>query len=620
MPLYNEIKPKIINAIPISKFLYVNFIIIPPQNLVFGDRLRIWGIVILMLLIGNVYALGINPENVGRDDQYTYDYFNNMLSSFSDIFEKMIDNNETYINESRSVFNELYLLKNETVLYKNHNITSPVDYVIQPFYKFSKELVYLCNLNKRLYDDLAENTTESLIDARATLVEINKTLILMDGILDEIDSLTYLKKGNETLLFNTSHIRELMKIYRLKLSKHDIPISGLRIYISNPNPIIFENVSIYGIAEDGEITVYIGNVSYNLTVKNNTFSMVYSFSREGVYEIYAMQNGNKSNIIYANVSKIPTYIFTDKDVYKGYVNSNITISGYVTDYYGNRMNGTVYILNDSIPLNNGSFIYNIFSNKSLKMSVSISYIGDVYHLPSKKIITAEFLKYPTRIVISADRYNITLGETINLTGEIFGVNREVDIYIVVNNETYKRIRTDGKFVTNVSFNSSGVYEIYAIYYGNDVYEGAKSNILKINVEERNYLMYIIILILAGIVGIYAYKFGKRDKEKKTEDIETSEIEDKEIKKEVDLTAIPNDIAESYNILFNSLIKKYYLPRNLTPRELLKMVGEKNPKIYNDLKFITDVHERYVYGGFEIGKDTLDKYIQKIKKILEQIYE
>ena len=254
------------------------------------------------------------------------------------------------------------------------------------------------------------------------------------------------------------------------------------------------------------------------------------------------------------------------------------------------------------------------------MSVSISYIGDVYHLPSKKIITAEFLKYPTRIVISADRYNITLGETINLTGEIFGVNREVDIYIVVNNETYKRIRTDGKFVTNVSFNSSGVYEIYAIYYGNDVYEGAKSNILKINVEERNYLMYIIILILAGIVGIYAYKFGKRDKEKKTEDIETSEIEDKEIKKEVDLTAIPNDIAESYNILFNSLIKKYYLPRNLTPRELLKMVGEKNPKIYNDLKFITDVHERYVYGGFEIGKDTLDKYIQKIKKILEQIYE
>jgi hypothetical protein len=347
---------------------------------------------------------------------------------------------------------------------------------------------------------------------------------------------------------------------------------------------------------------------------------MYSFSREGVYEIYAMQNGSKSNTVYANVSKIPTYIFTDKDVYRGFVNSNITISGYVIDYYGNRMKGVVYILNNLVPLNNGSFIYNIFSNKFLKMNVAISYNGDIYHLPSKKNIAVEFLKHPTRIVISADRYNITLGETINLTGEIYGVDREVDIYIIVNNETYKRIKTDGKFVTNISFNSSGVYEIYAIYYGNDVYEGAKSNILRVNVEEKGYLMYIIILILAALIGIYAYKFGKRDKEKKAEDIETLKIEDKEIKKDVNLTVIPNDIAKAYHILFNSLIKKYSLPRNLTPRELLRMVGEKNPKIYNDLKFITDVHERYTYGGFEIGKDTLDKYIQKIKRILEQIYE
>ena len=51
-----------------------------------------------------------------------------------------------------------------------------------------------------------------------------------------------------------------------------------------------------------------------------------------------------------------------------------------------------------------------------------------------------------------------------------------------------------------------------------------------------------------------------------------------------------------------------------------MVGEKNPNIYNDLKFITDVHERYAYGGFDIDKDTLDKYIQKIKGVLKKIYE
>ena len=90
-------------------------------------------------------------------------------------------------------------------------------------------------------------------------------------------------------------------------------------------------------------------------------------------------------------------------------------------------------------------------------------------------------------------------------------------------------------------------------------------------------MYVIIAMLAVIVGIYASSVRyKRDKEE-VEDTEDKE-ESKEIKKDVDLTAIPNDIAKAYHILFNSLIKKYSLPRNLTPRELLRIVGDKNPKI------------------------------------------
>ncbi|WP_048115366.1 Ig-like domain-containing protein [Methanotorris formicicus] len=589
--------------------------------------MRVLAFVFLMLLVGNVFALGINPNNVDRDDQYTYDYFTNTLNSFSSIFERMIYDNESYLDDSVLVFNELDLLRNETILYKNHNISSSVEYVIPPFYKFSKELVYLSNLNKRLYDDLNENTTESLIDAKATFVGINKTLLSMECILNEIDNITYLKKGNETLKFDTSNVREMIKLYKLKFSKYNVSAlnisiskllektpNKLRIYISNPNPIIFENVSIYGVGENGMVVVHINNISYSLFVKDHAFSMGYSFDKEGIYEIYATQNGNKSNTIYANVSKIPTYIFTDKNVYKGYVNNNITINGYVVDYYGNPINGTVHILNNSIPLNNSSFTYNIFSNKSCKINGNIFYNGDTYHLPSKKVISIEFTKYPTKIVIYTDKCNVSPHETINLIGEIFGVSDVVGIDVIVNNQTYKKIYTNGRFKTNLSFNSSGTYEIYAIYQGSNIYEGSKSNILKINVEKRGFLIYIVIAIALGLISIYTYKFTKR-KEDETEYVESPKIE---VKEEVDRKNIPNDIGEAYKILFDSLIKHYSLPKNLTPRELLEIIKNKNLNIYNDLRFITKIHEMHVYGGFEIDKDVVDKYLQLIKKILGEI--
>ncbi len=598
-------------------------------------NLRILKVLIIVLLVGYVFALGINPYNVERDDQYTYDYFNSVLNSFSNIFKSIIEDNNTCINQSRNVFKELNCLKNETVLYSAHNITSPVGYVIQPFYKFSKELVYLCNLNMRLKEDISKNTTESLVDAKATVMEINKTLILMENTLDNIDNITYLKKGNETLKFNTSNIRELINLYKSKILKYNmnISIAGLRIYISDNNPIIFENVTIYGIAKNGNITIFIGNSSYNFTVKNNTFSMIYSFKKDGLYKIYAKQNNKTSNILYVNVSKIPTCIYTDKEVYRGYANSNITLNGYVVDWYGKRVNGVVYIMGIPIVLNNGSFTYNIFSNKPTNETITIFYKGSSIYLTSNKTVNVEFLKRPTRIVISTNKYNVTTGETITITGNFFGVNSIVDIYIVVNNETYKSIKTNGEFITNISFNSSGIYNIYAVYPGNDVYDSCRSNILTINVKERSYISYIIVVALIALIGGYAYiykfeMFKKKRADNKKKDKKSSEdryinVEgNRKIEKKDDkdkLVSIPDDdITKAYTLLFNTLVEKYSLPRNLTPRELLNIIKTKNPNIYDDLKFITDIHEKHVYGKYDINKETLNKYIQKIKEVLNKI--
>ncbi|XRO75231.1 hypothetical protein ACO3TA_07615 [Methanocaldococcus sp. 28A] len=595
------------------------------------NRLKYYFIIFVALSLSIANAQNhINPEELVDDDEFTYKYFNDIIKEFADVLNEMVFDNPDYFNDSIYVFKKVEKTRTVILIYKSKNIESPSEYIINPFYEFSKELMHLCELNKELKDDLAKNTTYSLYNARLRIVEINETINNMETLLDEIDNISILKKGNETLKFNTSDVRKYLELYKKKFSKYgNITITNLTIDVSNKNPILFENITIYGIGENGYVIIHINNEenkTYNLTVKNNLFLMKYSFNRTGIYKIYATQNGKTSNIVYVNVSRIPSYMVVDNN-YTAYVGEEIKINGKLIDYYGNPIKNTTIFANNKIIHvdDNGTFTIVEFSPKSLLKLINLVYKGNEIYKPANKTVDVEFLKYPVKITIYTDKTNVSVNEPLIIYGNVEGLNRTSDVCIFVNDNLYKIIKTNGTFKTNIFFNSSGDYVVYAIYRGDEYHEGCKSNIIKIHVKENSPIIFIILGIVAlGLIIGYLYKNkvfkqSKYDKEKIVVEVsEENIVETKEVNEKDE--EIPNDIKEAYKFIFNKITSKYNLPKNLTPRELLNIIKEKKPDLYDDLNIITKIHENYVYKGIEINAHLREEFFKRINKILGEINE
>jgi hypothetical protein len=592
----------------------------------------------LMSVIPLSNGEAINPYSIEYDDQYTYDYFNSILDNISNTMNNLVLNDESYLNQSKNIYNNVELTRNEILLYNSKGIYSPSIYFIDSFYNLSKNLVKLCELNSELSNNLEMNTSESLGNARINAMEINDTLLSIEYSLDEIDNISILKKGNETLRFNTSNIRDLIKIYRDKEHKNSVyyintNITNLTnpiIHISNENPILFENVKIYGIGNKGSLELYVDDKTYYLYILNDTFSITYMFDNVGIYRIYAIQNNKVSNIIYTNVSKIPVNILVDSK-FETYINNNIVFEGKVVDYYGDYINGTIYINGIPVELINGTFTIFEYSPVGCVKNISIAYLGDEIHSSSNKTVEIVFKKYPTVIMIDADKYNTTIGDTIQIHGNIYGLNETSEIYVFVNNCSYP-IYTKDEFSINISPNSSGVYTVYALYNGSDIYSSSKSNTITINIEDEfnPYNYALIIILLASLIAVYLYK-TKYKKEKTNISKKTTQKGDKSTENEIynnnrdgaienqyKLAKIPSEISKAYDVLFDTIIKKYGLSRDTTPRELLDYIKNKNPNIFNDLKFITDIHEKNSYGNIDIANNEKKKFFKIINRILREI--
>jgi len=195
------------------------------------------------------------------------------------------------------------------------------------------------------------------------------------------------------LLFDTSKVRKYLNLYVLKLLKlmSSAP-PALTIGVSDTTPILHEKVIIYGTSEKNNagINIHIVNddfdihKKYNLTSNKHSFSKEVSFDKLGSYKIYATEGDKSSNIVIVNVSKIPVDIITDETI-TVYPDENTTISGTLVDYYGNGINGTVYVGNKSILCKNGKFLTIAYLNRS--GNISIRYLGDEIHSSSVKNIT-----------------------------------------------------------------------------------------------------------------------------------------------------------------------------------------------------------------------------------------
>ncbi len=596
-----------------------------------------------LMIIIPIYGNAINPYSVKHDDQYTYDYFNSILNDISNTMDRMISEDKSYLNQSKKIYSNVESTRDEILLYDSKGIDSPSIYFIDSFYNLSKNFVKLCELNSELRDNLDKNTTESLYNARINAMEINDTLLSMEYSLNEIDNISILKKGNETLRFNTSNIRELMDIYRYAKSKDSIyymnitNLTGPIIYISNENPILFENVKIYGIGDRGSLELHIDNKTYDIYIINGSFATTHAFNRVGIHKIYATQNNKTSNIIHVKVSKIPVNILVDSK-FETYVKNHIVIKGKVIDYYMDCVNGTIYIDNHPLKLVDGNFAISEYSSLECVKNISIVYAGDNIHSPSNKNIIVFFKKYPTSITINVDKYNATVGDAIHLYGEVFGLNKTSKIYVFVNNTPYP-IYTKNKFSINISPNSSGIYTVYAFYNGSDVYAHSKSNTVIINVAEDGFNPYTFVwiaILIALLIILYIYRTKYKNKDKNNEESNNlyskkdnnNDMSPKNEGMEGDNTfgAVnehinvsmkpPTKIGRAYNTLFDVIIKKYGLSRDTTPRELLNYIKNNNPKIFNDLKYITEIHEKNIYGSINIAKNEMEQFFKLIDKLID----
>ena len=617
------------------------------------------------------FSENINVENISYDDSYSYNYFNNILLQYIIVLKDMNTyklSSFSYLNNSLNIYSNLQNTKKEINYYKSKNITVTATYIINPFYNLSKNINELCNLNYDLetkYNVKEDsNNIITIQKAKITSYQINNTISKIYDNLNEIDKINILKKGNSTLYFNTNDIRKELNRYLKKYNIENNEINekfnkiknkinennSLIVEVSNNNPYLNENITIiiYDLTNKSiPVNVHIGGKIYKKYLKNEINYMPYNFNTEGYYEIYATKKINNktiiSNTIFVKSLKIPTKIVA-KSNYTKYINEPINITGIVVDNNNNKItNGKiiVYFNNNSnnpkiYKLNNGEFNIFLKENSSKIVKLNIIYPGNNIYEKSDKNITVEFSKYPIYIILNNINKEIYSGELYNLTGHIYTShnslntqNKTYPINIYLNNTLYKTINVTNNFSTNISFDKSGNYIIYATYNGSNIYKNSKSNILNINVNSKESYLISYISILLIIIIIILFYFAKIRILKTRDDYNGDEgeiiVENLEKKHKEKEDNIIEDISkleidEAYKLLFNKLVKEYNLEKNITPRTLLNNIKEKRLDIITDLEYITDVHEKAIYGKQNIKTPIKYIFFEKIEKIIGEINE
>ncbi|UXM85405.1 Ig-like domain-containing protein [Methanococcus aeolicus] len=640
-----------------------------------SKRTTIYAFLILMIILNPINGNSVNPSLLEQDDSYTHQYFSDILNDYSTIIGQMVQEDPSYLNNSILVYNKTKLTQQEIIYYQSKNITSPSMLVIGPFYNFSNNLNKLCELNYNLINDLNENTTNSIKNAKLTVVEINDTIELLYNNLDNIDNISNLKQKNNTLYFNTSNIRDIIKLYiggyeqykNIVDSRYmELPVNstGLYIKVSNEKPALFDNIIIYGGggAPNTSIELTVGNNIYEVNNTDNIFSMNYSFNETGYYEIYATQktsyfepsqrfdtqNNLTSNVVVVEVSKIPTYILTEPK-YIAFVNKTVRINGVVVDKNDNPVDGYISENGKYYKLNNGKFSIIKQSNIGGITDLPLKYNGTSIYQKSNKSVEIEFLRYPVNIVIETKNNNknnaISKGENIEIVGQIYtpktssfeqnqrpeGANDYKCINIFVNNTKYATIQSKDKFDVNISINNSGNYIIYATYGGDNIYAPSKSNEIRLFVEDGIGIFSYLLMLMAIILIILIYfkrnnlinNKESSDNDNKIIDLSEKEEAGKQPLNIAEETQIDDYLSfelieEAYKILFGELVKKYNISKQLTPRELLFKIKENYPELYPDLNFITAIHEKITYERARLDKSVKTEYFEKIKKILGEL--
>jgi hypothetical protein len=574
---------------------------------------RLIAIIALIALICQAEARHERFSAAEQSDEWIHEFFSNFLKEFESSLRDMAKS-EVRVNETEKIRETLEIVSGEIEFYRKRGVESNASLAINPFLEFSRNLNALSSAQVEFLEGMRNlkekkgnyfQVASAIAKARNSMAEMRKNL-------DEIDSIV-LYKNSTALKFNTSGVRdalgEVEKIFETYESiAKAYEADGIWVLVSKQSPVLFENVTIWIYAKN-----VIPKSLFIDGIRLEPKETVYSFETVGKHFLYAegLKGSEvvKSEVVEVDVKKIPTYIFLNAN--SAFVGNEAEVDGLVQDYYGRKMSAPLRVLIDGseqlLESDDGFFSLKIRRNWECSVKVEVFYDGNATHEGAYARETVHFLRFPVWIRLESDKERVAAGENVSFIGI---ASDELPLEVIVNSE--RKLQLVGRnFSFSMNFSSAGKYEIYARFPGDELRRSAESNRIEISVFEPYWksLTEINFPFLALLLALLASAFaaGIFGREKKLE----GAFEEK--KKEERRTELPEN---SFENLFNSLIRKFGLKRGLTPRELLKKM-ESQP-FYGKLKEVVELHEKFAYAGIKLSSEEEERFFRLISELMLQI--
>ncbi|MDK2869261.1 MAG: hypothetical protein PWP39_496 [Pyrococcus sp.] len=579
-------------------------------------------LVVLITMISPIFAVErqLEYEKARENDEGAYIFFSSLLQLSRDVLENLTKENFRIFDEivNRTI--------EESSYYESQGIKTKMPYFLPPFITLRNGISKIVEGNTVFitwFEDLKSSKSYVAYTKAKSGIELMKVGVEeTEYSLEEIGKLEFIGENGDVKKLDIEDVREelerinsLITIYEKALEKYRAKEGfiiraneGFIITATDLNPFVLEEVIILG-NNPGLKNVYL-NISGVIIPINKTgeFSVVYKFSKLGIYTAYASgQNGTsivKSNMLVFNVTKMPTNILVPEKVYS-HIYNVIEISGILVDYFGNPIPNqsiSIFPLNVTLKTNKlGKFSFNITSNYPKALEITIVYPGNEIYKGCNSSVRAIFTRIPVNIRISGEE-RVKKGEIY--TVRINSTAKVEPLYVYVDKNLTAVIPFTREF--NLTINSPGRHEIYVFFPGNEIYTPARSNTLVVEVYT---LPVIEILGILGIVitAVFLLRFSRTQGTKfgipiKPELLTQEDHETKQI-----------SVREAYREVYHSLITEYNLKPSLTPRELYSILS--NEPFSRYLKELTAIHEVHVYGMMELTRAIIGKFFRALSNFI-----
>ena len=274
-----------------------------------------------------------------------------------------------------------------------------------------------------------------------------------------LGDLTYSTSVSNTVSFNVSKVNSTMNINVKDINFGEIAIITVNLPVSST----------------GNVTFIINNKNYTASVKDGVAKLELGNLTSGTYNIIAKYDGDNNynpceNTASFKVNKLESSLkITVSDVKIGEdviitVNAPKDATGSITF----DVNGKI----ETVSLKNGVATLTLPKVKSGEYNISVTYAGDDNYLASSNSTSFKVNKLESNLVI--DIGEVKLGEDV-----IINVKTQKDatgtVTITINNIKEVINLVNGSATYTLSKVTAGVYNISAIYSGDDKYLASSNN-------------------------------------------------------------------------------------------------------------------------------------------------